>query len=200
MIGVLPRGSGRFLQAPIAATEEFRDAVLARAIAIMAPLTAVLTHIVINCAYGSYVWLGSFAAGGKRHAGPALGLVTSLLGATALAFVLWGGLKLFDQENISAALAIWMTVPYAVAEHGLDVIEPLTAMFFNFATVDLYGEIFTVAFIGQTLALVLAVKALRSDRDWLSCLPVGLCALLSAVFAPLVPIFLLAFVPWKLLK
>lgn len=202
MITLLASGFRRFLNDPVGAMEDFRDSVPTVPIAVMALLAALLVHVVVDYIYGAYTWPHTFLEGGKRSNGPVLGTLVPALRLIAMAVALWIGIQLFYKEEIPAALAIWMIVPSALAEIGLDMVEILTVVFFVLTDVDLYGEMFYIGFIGQVLVLVLSVKVLLPARDWLSSLPLAVFTFLGkfVFFTPLMLLFLPCFILWKKIR
>lgn len=189
MISMSLRGISQFLEDPWAAMLRMRAATPTLQAACIALTAASLVMVIIDLIYGPIAWPQSIAPGGKR-AGPWLGIgAVEVLRAFGIAAVVLIGLRHGLKVAISAAEAVWMTVPYAIALVLFELAQ-MAAVMVRVFDVNPYGWVFLFGFTGCVLVLVISVRALAPERDWLAVLPLVALAYYAGTF--LTPIVLLA--------
>ncbi|MFO6463161.1 hypothetical protein ACK8OR_02115 [Jannaschia sp. KMU-145] len=169
MIAILRSGLRSFLRDPMGALEEMRDIAPAASVAVMALVAAGLIHVVLDHLAGAWAFPHSFEPGGKRAGGPVVGTLVVLSRLFGTAAGLWLVARVLGQP-VRWALAMWMVVPFALAEIGLDLLELSTAAIHELTTLNLYGGLFLIGFTGTLLVLIASVKAALPGRDWLGAL------------------------------
>ena len=153
----------------------------------MALTATTLIMVVIDLAYGPYAYPHSVLPGGKRDFPVHTLAYVELARAFAMASILLVGARHLLKSYISVAVAIWMTVPFALALVGFELVQMGSWLFAVFTGINLYGQFFIMGFLGAILVLVLSVRSLALGKDWLAVLPVAAGAFfLGYYFAPFV--------------
>lgn len=187
MIAMTAQGIARFFLNPVEALARMRAVTPGLQAAILALSAATIIMVLIDLAYGPHAFPHSVQPGGKRDFAVYTLTYVELARAFAIASILLIGSRHIYKSYLSVAEAIWMTVPFAVALVGFELIQMGTWLFAIFSGIDLYGQFFIMGFLGAILVLVVSVRALASDKDWLAVLPLAAGSFLVAYyFAPFV--------------
>ncbi|MGB3407849.1 MAG: hypothetical protein WBA67_10180 [Jannaschia sp.] len=184
MIALLHHGFSRFLQDPVAALEEMRDAVPGTPVAASALLAATLVTVLLDFLYGPWAYPHSVIEGGKRADGALIGAAVDVARIYASAAIVWLGCRWLLKLDISGTLAMWMTVPFTIALLLFEVAQFAIVLLFRLTGLDLYGPTFLIGYCGALLVLIASVRVLNEKGDWLSALPVGFAAAVLGHYLP----------------
>jgi len=186
MIRQVAYGVARFTEAPVGTLAAMRAATPGIRIGLMALVACTLSMVVIDLVYGPIAFPHTLLPGGKRAIPPFSIALVELVRSFGVVATLWLGLRLFLDERVSLAEAVWLSVPYALALVGFELWQA-GSWFLGVATgLSLYGQLFLIGFGATLLVLTVSVRALAPQRDWLACLPVALGAFFLGTFYPYV--------------
>lgn len=176
MIALTARGVARFLLDPVGALVQMRSVTPDLQPAIMALSAATLVMVIIDLTYGPLAFPHSVLPGGKRDFAVATIALVELARAFATAAVILIGARVFLDEPVPVAEAIWMTVPFALALVGFELLQMGSWLLFRATGLNLYGSVFLLGFLATILVLVASVRVLALGKDWLTVLPVAVLA------------------------
>ncbi|MEM6608768.1 MAG: hypothetical protein AAF689_09315 [Pseudomonadota bacterium] len=143
--------------------------------------------VVIDLAYGPHAYPHSVEPGGKRDRSVMAITMVETLRAFGVASIVLLGSRHMLGGKVAVAEALWMTVPYALALIGFELLQMATWAFFLFSGLNFYGAFFIMGFVAAMLVLAISVRSLVPDCDWLSVLPVVALAFgLGTFFTPVV--------------
>lgn len=186
MIRLVAQGVARFTEEPVGTLAAMRAATPSLRIGLMALAACTLSMVVIDLVYGPIAFPHTLLPGGKRAIPSFAIAVVELVRILGVAATLWLGLRLVLGERASLTEAVWLTVPYALALVGFELLQA-GSWFLGIATgLSLYGQMFLIGFGATILVLTVAVRALAPGRDWLACLPLALGAFFVGTFYPYV--------------
>lgn len=192
MIGILRGGVARFVDDPVGSLMEMRAETPRLRVTSMALVACMLCMVVLDFIWGPLAFPHSLEPGGKR-AMPVFGVATvEVVRIFGVAAVVWLGMRLALNRTVRFSEACWMTVPYALALVGFEVIQASTWLLYRLSTLDLYGPMFAIGFGAAILVLTVSVRSLAPERDWLTCLPLVAAAFFIGTFYPVPALVLTA--------
>lgn len=184
MIRMVSQGVGRFTEDPVGTLAQMRAATPSLRVGLMALAACTLCMVVIDLTYGPLAFPQSMQPGGKR-AIPVFGVAAvELVRGLGVAATLWLCLRLLLKQRPTMAEAIWLTVPYALALVGFELVQASAWVLLLATGLNLYGPMFVIGFGATILVLTVSVRALAPDRDWLACLPSAAAAFFIGTFFP----------------
>jgi hypothetical protein len=185
MISLVGSGVARFVADPVGSLMAMRQATPPLRASVMALVACMLCMVVIDFIWGPLAVPQSLEPGGKRS-GSVFGVAAvEIVRIFGVAAVVWLGMRLWLGKGIGPAEACWMTVPYALALVGFEILQASAWLLFVATQLNLYGQTVVIGFGAAMLVMTVSVRALAPDRDWLSCLPVVICAVIFGTFFPL---------------
>ncbi|KIT17889.1 hypothetical protein [Jannaschia aquimarina] len=173
-----------FFSGPLGALQAMHAETPRAVHAAMALVVAALIHVVLDYGFGPWAFPHTVEPGGKRADGPAIGAAVAVARIFSAAAILWMAGRLIYRLDISGAAAMWMTVPYGLAEIGLDLVELTVVIVYRLTSLDMYGSFFMMGYVAGILVMVVSVRVLYRFDDWLSALPVGMGAAILSYFLP----------------
>lgn len=180
------RAVAAFLRDPVGAARALPQHVPSFPQAAMALLAATLVMVVIDYIWGPRAFPHTLEPGGKRDGGifdTAALEVTRIYGCAAMIYV---GARLLGNP-VPMRLAFWMTLPYALALVAFEGVQMGTWIFALATGIDLYGQFYMMGFLGSVLVLVVSLRGLLPERDWLGVLPLAVAVYVGGTFlAPIV--------------
>ncbi len=197
MIALFSRAVAQFFDNPIGSFADMRHAAPHWSVAVHALIAATLVLVVIDMAYGPLAFPHSVEPGGKRAFGAFTVAFVELARIFAIAAMIWMGARLVLRSRATAAEALWLTLPYAIALIGFELAQLASWLLALGTGINYYGQVFLIGFCATLLILVLAVRTLAPDRDWLACLPVAILAFFAGYF--LAPAVLIV-ATWRLIR
>lgn len=201
MIGVLFRGLTSFFDQPQLALATMRANTPAAKTSAFALIACMLVMVVIDMTYGPLAWPHSLEPGGKRDTTVFTIAGVETVRIFAVASLVWIGTRFGLRSDATGAEALWMTVPYAIALVLFEVLQMSTWLLLLATGMNIYGPMFLIGFGGISLVLILSVRTLAPDRDWLTCLPIAAVAFFAGTFlAPLVLLVAAGFLIWDTRK
>lgn len=187
MIALTFRGIAQFCNDPVGAMADMRAATPSLQACILALVACTLTMVVIDLAYGPYAFRHTVEPGGKRDISAFLYAAIEVARVFGVAAVIFLGARLMFSAPIRVTEALWMSVPFAMALVAFELIQMSTWVLLLATGMNIYGPMFIIGAIGVILVLILSVRTLVPDRDWLACLPIGVGAwFLGTILAPFV--------------
>ncbi|MEM8822794.1 MAG: hypothetical protein AAGF30_04210 [Pseudomonadota bacterium] len=190
MIARIRHGIGHFFQDPLEALADMQANTPSTPVAASCLLLATLVLVLIDMIYGPLAFPQSLQPGGKRDMGAVVVAAVELSRIFAVAASLWIGGKHIMGQPITGATALWMTLPYAISLIGLELVQAASWLLFVLTSINVYGPMFTIGFGGTLLVLVISVRAIAPEKDWLACLPLAAIAFVAGHYlAPAVLVF-----------
>jgi len=184
MIAQTSRGIAAFVNAPEETLVAMREATPRAGTALMALVAATLVMVVIDLSYGPLAFPHTLEPGGKRSFPYMTLAVIDVVRALGIAATLWLGSRMVLRTRTTVAEAIWMAVPFAVALILFELLQVACWLLLLAARLNIYGPMVVIGFGAAFLVLVVSVRALSPDRDWLSVLPVAVAAFVLGYYFP----------------
>lgn len=184
MIRIVAQGVARFVEHPLDTLAGMRPATPPLNAALIALVAATLCMVVIDLVYGPLAFPESLEPGGKRSIHAFSIAAVEIIRIFGVAAMLWLGLRMFLGVHVRLTEALWLTVPYALALVGLELLQAGTWVLLLATGLNVYGPMFAIGFGGTLLVLTVSVRALAPERDWLACLPIAAIAFLFGTFVP----------------
>lgn len=186
MIRMVASGIARFVEEPMGTLAAMRPVAPPFRVGIMALVACTLCMVVIDLIYGPFAYPNSLEPGGKR-ALPAFSIATvEIIRIFGVAATLWIGHRLLLGGGVRSAEVVWLTVPYAIALIGFELVQVGSWVLYLATGVNIYGPMVVIGFGAAFLVLTVSVRALAPDRDWLACLPIAVAAFAVGTFYPYV--------------
>jgi hypothetical protein len=183
VIGYVARGVARFLEQPQTAMQDMRASTPTLWTALCALTAATLVLVVIDLIYGPLAFPHSVEPGGKRSL-PVFSIAgIELTRAMGYAATVWLVARILG-ARIRLAEAMWMTVAYAIALILFELLQMGSWLLLLATGLNLYGQAVIIGFGATLLVLVVAVRALLPQHDWLSCLFVAVAVFALGYFLP----------------
>ena len=173
-----------FLNDPVGSIERMRGHDVRAVHAAMTLLAIGIVAMSIDYVVGGLTWPASLQPGGKRSWGPILTVGIEIVRFYGIAAALWLGANLVYRVPTRWGQALWLTVPYALARLGLELVEIGVIGFHALTGINTYAGMFFIGFCAMLLILVVCARGLLPGRDWLSSLPLAAVAFGLGSYVP----------------